>query len=61
MTVMNYKGYTAHIEYSEEDGCLVGRVVGISDIISFHGDSIEETQKAFEESIDFHIETCARD
>jgi len=54
---MKYKGYTARIEYSEEDGCLVGRVLGIRDIIGFHGDSVEEVRQAFEEAVDFYLQT----
>ena len=45
---MKYKDYNAHIEYSEEDGCLVGHIAGITDIVGFHGDTISELQEAFE-------------
>jgi predicted HicB family RNase H-like nuclease len=54
---MSHKRYIAQIEYSEEDGCLVGRIAGIRDIITFHGDSIKEIQKAFIEAIDFYDKT----
>ena len=37
MKPMTYKGYAARIEYSDEDELFVGRVVGIRDIITFHG------------------------
>jgi predicted HicB family RNase H-like nuclease len=56
---MTYKGYTARIEYGEEDGCLIGRVLGIRDIITFHGNSVKEMQRAFMEAIDFYLETEA--
>lgn len=54
---MTYKGYKAKIEYSEEDDCLVGRVIGINHIISFHGSSIAEVREAFKEAIDFYLST----
>ena len=54
---MTYKGYTARIEYSEDDACLIGRISGIRDIISFHGNSVKEIQKAFKEAVDFYLET----
>jgi predicted HicB family RNase H-like nuclease len=54
---MTYKGYTARIEYSEEDDCLVGRVAGIRDIITFYGNSVKEIHKAFREAVDFYLET----
>lgn len=59
MTPMHYKGYAAHIEYSDEDGCFVGRVAGIRDIVTFHGSSVEELRSAFREAVDFYLATCA--
>ena len=58
---MKYKGYRARVEYSDEDGCLVGRVIGIRAMISFHGDTVEEVRREFEESIDFYLESCAKE
>ncbi len=56
MNIMKYKGYLARIEYSADDGCLIGRVIGMRDIIGFHGDSVEAIEKEFHESIDFYID-----
>lgn len=58
MTPMTYKGYAARIEYSDEDACLVGRVAGIRDIITFHGESVFELRTAFQEAVDFYLKTC---
>ena len=38
MVAMRYKDYIAHIFYSGEDGCFVGDLVGIRDIVCFHAD-----------------------
>ncbi len=57
---MTYKGYSAFIQYSQGDACLVGRVIGITDVIGFHGDSITEMKMAFEEAIDDYLETCQK-
>jgi predicted HicB family RNase H-like nuclease len=59
MKPMKYKGYSALIEYSDEDECFVGRVAGIRDIITFHGESVEEIRQAFKEAMDFYLDTCA--
>lgn len=58
-TPMTYKGYTAKIEYSDEDECLVGRISGIRNIITFHGDSVKKVKQAFEEAVDFYLDSCA--
>ena len=55
---MTYKEYIGQIVYSEEDGCFIGDLVGIRDIVSFHGDTLEEIRVAFEESVDDYLLTC---
>lgn len=60
MKTMTYQGYSARIEYSEEDGCFVGHLAGIADVIGFHGDSVAELRTAFEEAVDDYLETCER-
>jgi len=57
---MQYKGYSAIVRYSSEDACLVGHIAGINDLVGFHGDSVEEVRKAFEESVDFYLDSCAK-
>ena len=60
MNTMSYKGYPARVQYSEEDGCFVGHIVGINDIVGFHGDSVIELRQAFEEAVDDYLETCEK-
>jgi predicted HicB family RNase H-like nuclease len=57
---MPCKGYAAKIEYSPVDGCLVGRLMGIQDVIAFHGDSVAEIHKAFEEAVDDYLDMCEK-
>jgi len=58
MNLMNHKGYTARIEYSEEDECFVGHVAGIKDIIGFHGDSVAVLHESFVEAVEDYLKTC---
>jgi len=60
MRTMQHRGYPAHIEYSEDDGCFVGHIAGIRDIVGFHGDSVAELRTAFEEAVDDYLDACAR-
>ncbi|MDR1607906.1 MAG: type II toxin-antitoxin system HicB family antitoxin [Deltaproteobacteria bacterium] len=60
MNDVSYKGYMAKIEYSPADGCLIGRILGIQDIITFHGDSVTEIHQAFEEAVDDYLDFCAK-
>jgi predicted HicB family RNase H-like nuclease len=57
---MNYKGYSAHIEYSDEDGLFLGDIAGISDIVDFHGESVQEIRSAFIKAVDDYLDSCER-
>jgi predicted HicB family RNase H-like nuclease len=60
MNTMTYKGYAARIEYSNEDGCFIGHVAGIHDVVGFHGESVAGLRTAFEEAVDDYLETCKK-
>ena len=40
MNHMNYRGYTARMDFDAEDKIILGRVIDIDDIITFHGASV---------------------
>lgn len=52
---MTYKGYTAKVEYSDEDECFIGRIAGIRAIVGFHADSVATLKKAFHAAVDNYI------
>lgn len=56
--VMTYKGYRARIEFDERDNIFTGRAVGIADIITFHGETVNELRADFETAIDHYISDC---
>ena len=56
---MKYKGYTGSVDYSEEDNCLYGAVLGMShDAITYEGKDVDELRKDFEGAVDDYIESC---
>ena len=59
-STMTHKGQTARIEFDDRDNILVGRLVGITDVVSFHAESVAELRAAFEEAVDDYLETCAQ-
>jgi predicted HicB family RNase H-like nuclease len=60
MNAMHYRGYSARVEYDDDDEIFIGHLVGINDIIGFHADTVAELKKAFTETVDDYIETCRR-
>ena len=58
MNTLNYKGYTAKIEFDPDDNILFGNIIGIRDTVGFHGESVTELKEAFLEAVDFYLESC---
>jgi predicted HicB family RNase H-like nuclease len=58
MNTMNFQGYTARIEYDERDDILVGRVLGLRGIISFHGRTVAELRREFAAAMNDYLADC---
>jgi predicted HicB family RNase H-like nuclease len=56
--VLKYKGYHGSTEYSLEDDCLHGRLLGINDMITYEGNSVKEIKIAFKDSVDEYLAFC---
>ena len=56
---MTYKGYAARIEFDAHDRIFFGRLAGIQDIVTFHGETVDELEAAFKEAVDHYLATCA--
>jgi predicted HicB family RNase H-like nuclease len=52
---MSYKGYTASMVFDAVDKIIVGRVVDIDDIISFHGESVSEFESNFHAAVEDYL------
>ena len=52
---LTYKGYTATVEFDAEDRLFFGRLSGISDMVTFHGESVAELVQAFEQAVDGYL------
>jgi predicted HicB family RNase H-like nuclease len=57
---MTHNGYTARVEFDERDNIFVGRLLGMSDIVSFHADNVPDLRAAFIEAVDDYLDTCAK-
>ena len=61
MGTMKYKGYTGSVDFSDEDNCLYGKVLGMSKVaITYEGNDVNELRKDFEGAIDDYLESCAK-
>jgi len=57
---LEYKGFRSKIEYSSDDNLFVGRLIGIKDIVTFHGETVSELRLEMEATVDFYIEVCEK-
>lgn len=55
---LSYKGFTAKIAFDPEDNIFFGRVLGIRDIIGFHGKTVTEMTSDFHNAINHYLDIC---
>jgi len=59
MGTLKHKGYSGTLEYSEEDNCLYGKVIGMNkNLITYEGKTLEELKADFEAGIDLYLKSC---
>ncbi|MCM1101471.1 MAG: type II toxin-antitoxin system HicB family antitoxin [Clostridium sp.] len=56
--LLSYKNYNGTVEYSKEDNCLFGKVLGIRSLLSYEGDSVKELEQDFRQVVDEYLEDC---
>jgi predicted HicB family RNase H-like nuclease len=54
--VLRYKDYISTIHFSVEDDVYHGKIIGINDLVSFEGKTVEELKQAFEKAIEDYLE-----
>ena len=55
---LEYKGYKARIEYSADDNCLYGKILGINDLVMFDAEAASEIATAFHEAVNGYLQFC---
>ncbi len=56
--LLSYQNYNGTVEYSKEDCCLYGKVIGIKSLLSYEGSSVQELEQDFQRVIDDYLEDC---
>ena len=55
---MEYKNYVGSVEFSEEDSCFFGKVMGIRALVSYEGTSAKELVEEFHSAVDDYLALC---
>jgi len=56
---MEYKGYSARVEFDENANIFHGEVINLRDVITFEGETVTQLRQSFQESVDDYLEFCA--
>ncbi len=57
--MIEYKGYTGVFEFDPSIDAFHGRVLGLQDVVTFEGSSVEELRTEMEESVEDYLALCA--
>lgn len=60
MKAMKYKNYFAKVEFDADDRIFIGHIIGIRDVVGFHGESVEELEQSFREAVDNYLDACEK-
>lgn len=56
--MMKYKGYFGDAWYDYEAKIFHGEVIGLKDVITFQGKTVNEIEQAFKDSVDDYLMWC---
>lgn len=56
--MMTYKGYGGAVRFDDEVGIFHGEIIGLRDVVTFQGRTVDELKTSFEESIDDYLDFC---
>ena len=59
MNVEEYKGYTAKVQYSEDEKIYHGRIEGIDDLVTFESSDKEKIIDEFHAAVDDYLSFCS--
>jgi predicted HicB family RNase H-like nuclease len=59
--MMIHRGYKGYFEYDEKIDIFHGQVVGIRDVVTFQGRSIDELKIALKDSVEDYLDMCKQE
>lgn len=59
--ILEYKGYTGTVEFSVPDKCFHGRILGITHLFTYEGNTFDELEEDFKGCIDDYLFDCEQE
>jgi len=58
VSTLEYKGYVGSVEFCAADECMYGKLLYISDLVSYEATTAKKLVKSFESAVDDYLESC---
>jgi len=56
--VLKYRGFIGSVHFSADDSVFYGKIEGVTDLVTFEGETVKELTDAFHYMVDEHIKDC---
>ena len=56
--MFKYRDFYGSVEYSANDECFFGKIIGTADLVTFEGESVAKLKKAFKEAVEDYYFLC---
>lgn len=56
--IFEYKGYSGSVDVSAEDHCLFGKILFITDLVTYEAETVSDLEAEFIAAVDDYILTC---
>ena len=55
---LKYKDFIGSVEYSTDDDCFFGKLLGTTDLVTFEGNSVDTLKAALAEAVEDYLVLC---
>ncbi len=55
---LKYKEFIGSVHFSADDEVFFGKIEGISDLVTFEGETVTKLKRAFKEAVNDYLELC---
>ena len=56
--ILKYKDFIGSVSYSTDDDVFYGKLEGLTDLVTFEGNSVSALKNAFHEAVEDYLQIC---
>lgn len=56
--ILEYSNFIGSVHFNSEDSVFYGKILGISDLVTFEGRTVEELRASFREAVEDYVALC---